>query len=113
MNSQDVIPQVSVTELKALIDQGNKPVLLDVREAHELDICKLDYTVHIPLGDLRFQLDELEKYKDSELIVYCRSGRRSNIAAEFLQEAGFKNVKNLKGGVIAWSNEIDSSFRKY
>lgn len=113
MNSQDLIPQVSVTELKALIDRGNKPVLLDVREAHELDICKLDYTVHIPLGDLRFQLDELEKYKDRELIVYCRSGRRSNIAAEFLQEAGFKNVKNLKGGVIAWSNEIDSSFRKY
>lgn len=113
MNSQDLIPQITVAELKAAIDQGKKPVLLDVRESHELEICKLDYTVHVPLGDLRFQLEELEKYKDSEIIVYCRSGRRSNIAAEFLQEAGFQFVKNLKGGVLAWSDEIDSSFRKY
>lgn len=112
MNSQDLVVQITVAELKAEIDASKELVLLDVREPHELEICKLPYTVHIPMGELRFRLDDLEKYKDREIIVYCRSGRRSNLAADFLQECGFK-VKNLKGGVLAWSDEIDNSFRKY
>ena len=112
MNSQDLVEQMTVAELKAAIDSNQELVLLDVREPHELEICKLPFTVHIPMGELRFHLEDLEKYKNSEIIVYCRSGRRSNLAADFLQECGFK-VKNLKGGVLAWSDEIDSSFRKY
>jgi len=113
MDSQEVVEQISVVELKQAMDQGQKPVLLDVREPHELDICRLDYTVHIPLGELRFKLDDLEKYKDTPIVIYCRSGRRSNIAAEFMKELGFSKAKNLKGGILAWSDEIDSSFQKY
>lgn len=113
MNSQDLVGQISVVELKKALDEGQDVVLLDVREPHELEICRLNFTLHIPLGDLRFHLDDLEQYKNSNLIVYCRSGRRSHLAAEFLQEAGFERVKNLKGGVLAWSDEIDSSFKKY
>ncbi|MBX9685975.1 MAG: hypothetical protein K2X27_04685 [Candidatus Obscuribacterales bacterium] len=113
MTSETVVDQISVSELKQAIEEGKKPVLLDVREAHELEICKLEYTIHIPLGDLRFRLDELDVYKDADLVVYCRSGRRSNLAAEFLKELGFEKVKNMTGGVLAWSDQIDSSFRKY
>lgn len=112
MHSQDLVAQISVAELKAAMDASQDLVLLDVREPHELDICKLPFTLHIPMGELRFHLEDLEKYKSKEIIVYCRSGRRSNLAADFLQEYGFK-VKNLKGGVLAWSDEIDNSFRKY
>lgn len=113
MSCQDEIRQISVSELKKSIEEGQGPVLLDVREAHELEICKLEYTVHIPLGDLRFQLDDLEAFKSQLIVVYCRSGRRSLLAAEFLKECGFADVANLKGGILAWSDEIDPSFRKY
>ena len=107
------IEQITATELKKSLDAGREFVLLDVREPHELGICKLNYTLHIPLGEIRFHLDELEKLKDKEIVVYCRSGKRSLMAAEFLQEASFANVKNLKGGILAWSDEVDSSFTKY
>lgn len=113
MTSQDMIPQISATELKAALDKGIQIILLDVRETHELDICKLNYTIHIALGDLRFQLEELEPFKDADIVIYCRSGRRSNLAAEFLKECGFRSVSNLKGGILAWSDEIDPSFQKY
>lgn len=111
--SDDLVEQVSVTELKQAMDEGKDLVLVDVREPHELKICCLKYNLHIPLGDLRFRMEELEPYKEKELVLYCRSGRRSNMAAMFLSELGFAKVKNLKGGVLAWSDEIDSSFAKY
>ncbi len=113
MDSQDAVAQISVSELKKALDDKQDLVLLDVREPHELEICKLQYTLHIPIGEMRFRFDELDQYKDKTIIVYCRSGRRSNMAAQFMQESGFSNVKNLKGGVLAWSDEIDSSFTKY
>lgn len=111
--SDDLVEQVSVAELKQAMDEGKDLVLVDVREPHELKICCLKYNLHIPLGDLRFRMEELEPYKEKELVLYCRSGRRSNMAAMFLSELGFAKVKNLKGGVLAWSDEIDSSFAKY
>ncbi len=113
MTSQDAIPQLSCIELKKAMDEGQALVLLDVREPHELGICKLDYTLHIPLAELRFHMDDLEKFKEQTLVVYCRTGRRSQIATEFLLEAGFSSVKNLTGGIHAWSDEIDASLSKY
>ena len=113
MDSQDGVEQISVSELNKAIEDKQEIVLLDVREPHELDICKLHYTLHIPIGEMRFRFDELDQYKDKDIVVYCRSGRRSNMAAQFMQESGFNKVKNLKGGVLAWSDEIDSSFKKY
>lgn len=111
--SEDFAEQITVTDLKKSMDDGREFVLVDVREPHELKICTLSYNLHIPLGDLRFRLDELEPFKEKDIIVYCRSGRRSNMAAMFLTELGFSTVRNLKGGVLAWSDEIDSSFTKY
>lgn len=105
--------EISVTELKARLDQGEQLALIDVREAFELDICRLNYTHHIPMAELRFNLASLEPYKEKELILYCRTGRRSSMAVMFLRDFGFERAKNLTGGVHAWSDQIDSSFQKY
>ena len=110
---EGAVPEISVLELKRRLDAGQEVVILDVREASELKICSLPNTFHIPLGDLDERLPEIEAVKAKEIVVYCRSGRRSAIAADFMQENGFKTVYNLKGGVLAWSDEIDASFEKY
>lgn len=85
-------------------------MLLDVREQFEYQISNLNGTL-IPLQQLKDRLDELDK--DKEIIVMCRSGSRSMDACHTLQENGFKNVVNLKGGVNAWAKEIDSSMPVY
>ncbi len=105
--------EISVIELKARLDQGEQLPLLDVREPFELEICCLNNTFHIPMAELRFKMDLLEAYKDKELIVYCRTGRRSAMAVMFLRDCGFIAAKNLAGGVHAWSDNIDPSFKKY
>lgn len=111
--SGDAAEEITVTELKAKMDAGEKFVLLDVREPHELEICSLPNTFNFPLGELRFHLDDLEPHKDDEVVIYCRTGRRSAMAAIFLRDAGFRHARNLVGGVHAWSDHIDPSFRKY
>ena len=109
----DSTEQISVLELKAKFDAGEPVVLLDVREPHELDICCVQNTFHIPMAELRFKLDELEPFKEKEIVVYCRTGRRSAMAVVFLRDFGFSGAKNLIGGVHAWSDQVDSSFQKY
>ena len=116
MNYQMPVAELGVAELKQRIDKGNAPVILDVREAHELRIAALPPTaksVHIPLGQLPARLAELEPYKNEEIVVYCRSGGRSGMATSLLQQNGFKSVKNLRGGILAWSAEIDPSVPTY
>lgn len=113
MVDSDTKTEITVTELKKRLDAGEKLVLLDIREPHELAICTLDKTTaHIPMGDLMERLDELEPYRNQDIVVYCRSGNRSDSCAEFLRDQGFAGL-NLTGGIIAWSNEIDSSVQKY
>ena len=102
--------RMSVKELETKIKNNQRPYMLDVRESFERDICKLEDDVHIPLKDLPNRLDELDKNK--EIVVYCRSGGRSQQACLFLKEQGFK-VINLVGGVLAWSDYIDPSMPKY
>jgi sulfur-carrier protein adenylyltransferase/sulfurtransferase len=110
---QGEVPEMTVTELKKKLDAGEEVILLDVREPHELKICSLNNTFHIPLGDLADRLEEMDRHKAQDIVVYCRSGRRSEMAASFMYDSGFQSVYNLKGGVLAWSDEIDSSFQKY
>lgn len=86
--------------------------LLDVREPFEYQISNIEGTL-IPLDQLSGRLDEIEDKKDEEVIVMCRSGSRSAKATKLLQEKGFSNVKNLKGGVNEWAREIDSSLPVY
>ena len=89
------------------------PLLLDVREPYEWDIASLSAydEVRVPLGQLPQRMSELPE--DREIVVYCRSGARSRMAAGSLVEAGFKRVDNLTGGVLAWADEIDPSLPKY
>lgn len=113
MVDSDEPEEISVTELRDRLAQGDDLPLLDVREAFELEICRLKYVLHIPMAELRFKLDQLEPYREKELIVYCRTGRRSSMAVMFLRDVGFTRAKNLAGGVHAWSDHVDSSFTKY
>lgn len=92
------------------MDAGEKIFVLDVREPHEYQICNIGGHL-IPLNDLPRRLGELEK--DREIVVHCRSGVRSAKAAEFLRANGFKDVKNLAGGILAWAEKIDPKMQKY
>jgi sulfur-carrier protein adenylyltransferase/sulfurtransferase len=106
-----VVTEISVQELKAKWDAGNAPVVIDVREAYELDIARLPNVVHMPMNEIPERLSELNR--DAETIVMCRSGGRSMRVAQFLAAQGFKNVANLAGGILAWSAEIDPNVKQY
>jgi rhodanese-related sulfurtransferase len=92
---------ITVQEIKTRRDNGEKLVIIDVREPYEFDEFNINGTL-IPLGDLPGRLDELEEFKDSEIIVHCRSGARSASAKGFLTQNGFTKVRNMLGGVMAW-----------
>jgi len=102
--------EISVSELKALRDNKADFQLIDVREEHELEICEIGGT-HIPMGDVMDNLDKISK--DKQVIIHCRSGARSGAICQALESQGYTNVYNLKGGIIAWATEIDTSLTKY
>jgi len=109
-------PGVSETEseapaLKIRIDRGDSFVLVDVREPHEFQIGRIPNARLIPLGELAKRIDELSVADD--IVVHCKSGVRSAKAMDFLKQSGFKRVKNLKGGILAWSDKVDPSVPKY
>jgi molybdopterin/thiamine biosynthesis adenylyltransferase/rhodanese-related sulfurtransferase len=104
-------PGVTPKELKARIDAGNAPVILDVREPHEIAICRIPGSRTIPLGELPRRLDELDR--TSEIVVHCKSGGRSAKAVGVLRQAGFADARNLSGGILRWINEIDPSLPRY
>jgi len=106
----DGIVEITPKELKARQDRGDTPFILDVREPHEFQICNLNGKL-IPLGELPRRVAELDS--SQEMVVHCRSGKRSADAIHFLQTAGFKKLLNLKGGILAWSDEVDPSVPKY
>ncbi len=103
--------EISPTELNAKILNQDELVILDVREPHEFDICRIPKSKLIPLAEVEKRVAELDR--GSEIVVHCRSGARSAKAVKFLREAGFEKVKNLKGGILAWSDEVDPSVPKY
>jgi molybdopterin/thiamine biosynthesis adenylyltransferase/rhodanese-related sulfurtransferase len=113
----DGIPQMSVEELKARRDAAQNggsaaPFVLDVREPHEYAIVNLGVP-QIPLGSLEQRLSEIPVPKDAEIVTQCKSGARSQRAALALKAAGFTNVHNLAGGILAWADRIDTSLPKY
>lgn len=109
---RSAVPEITVQELKAMIDQNETPFILDVREEREYAVANLNGTL-IPLNQLPHRLDELEDHKEELIVVHCRSGARSAQAVRFMQSMGFSNAKNLKGGVLAWSKEVDPSMPTY
>lgn len=107
------VPEMTCLELKARLDEGPAPVLVDVREAHELAIADLPPhgQLHIPLGDFIQRMDEVDPA--AEVVVYCRSGARSALAARHLLKRGQARVWNLKGGVLGWRADVDPSLEAY
>jgi len=105
------IPEISVQDLKSLRDRGEDFVLVDVREPHEFAICSLPDSVKIPLGTLPQNLNKLSTA--DEIVVHCKMGGRSAKAVRLLQEAGFKKVRNLAGGVDRWAAEVEPGMPRY
>ena len=103
--------EIEPAEVKAKADQGDSFVLLDVRESHEYLICNIPFAKLIPLGDLPKRVNELDTAV--EIVAHCKSGVRSAKACDFLRQAGFRKVRNMKGGILAWSDKVDSSVPKY
>src|SRR5580692_3633540 len=104
------VPEIAPKELKARLDRGDDLYILDVREPHEYQICNLNGHL-IPLGELPRRVHELDSSR--EIVAHCRSGKRSAEAVDFLRKAGFRKILNLKGGILAWSDEVDPSVPKY
>ena len=97
---------ISVEELKSRLDAGEKINVVDVREPHENAEFNIGGTL-IPLGKIQtMQIEDIEDLKDQELVLYCRSGNRSGQACMFLDAMGFKNTKNLVGGMLAWQEKF-------
>jgi sulfur-carrier protein adenylyltransferase/sulfurtransferase len=105
------VPEITPIELKRMMDEGLLFRLVDVREPHEFDICRIPGSVLIPLGDVPKRMNELDSA--DEIVVHCRSGQRSARAVDLLRKAGFRRIHNLKGGILAWSDQVDPSVPKY
>ena len=105
------VPTISATELRAKLDRKEKFVLVDVREPFEYDICNIPGSKLIPLGELPARLSELDSADD--IVLHCKVGARSAKALRVLQEAGFRKLSNLRGGIDAWADEVDPSVPKY
>ncbi len=103
--------EIDPVDVKKWIDEGRDFVLIDVREVHEYQICKIDKAKLVPLGQVPNRLGEFDK--SAQIVVHCKSGMRSAKAQKAMQEAGFTNVLNMKGGILAWSDKVDPKVPKY
>ena len=103
--------EITVTELNQRIQSGELPFILDVREEHEVVVAKIEGTSHIPMNQVAARLDEIDQ--NGEIIVYCKTGGRSAKICTLLTNQNFQNVKNLQGGIRAWSQTIDPSIPLY
>ncbi len=104
-------PIITVEELKARWDRGDRPFLLDVREVVEHELVRLDGDVLIPLGELVARQQELDPHR--EIVVYCHHGNRSGRATAYLRHNGFPHARNLRGGIEEWAVRIDPSLPRY
>jgi adenylyltransferase/sulfurtransferase len=103
--------ETTVEDLKRRLDQQEKLFILDVRNPEEFEICRIPGSILIPLPELPQRFQQLDA--DKEWIVHCKSGMRSLKATQFLRAKGFQQVKNLKGGILAWADKIDPAMPKY
>src|SRR5213596_2254263 len=109
--ADEIVPAISVHELKRKTETREAFELIDVREPFEYEIARIDGAKLIPLGEIADRTDELQR--EQPIVVHCHSGKRSAQAVRLLQQRGFSNVYNLEGGIDAWSDQIDPTVRKY
>ncbi|MBI2159411.1 MAG: sulfurtransferase [Candidatus Rokubacteria bacterium] len=103
--------QITPQELKTRLDRNDRPFLLDVRQDWETRLCRLENAVHIPIEEIEVRTEELNP--EDEIVVYCHQGVRSAAVATYLRQLGFRNVKNLAGGLDSWARTVDPSMRRY
>lgn len=103
--------EITVRQLHERLTSNDGVFILDVRQPHEYEICRIEGSKLIPLNELPTRIHELDR--SQEIVVHCKMGSRSAKAVKFLREAGFEKVKNLKGGILAWAEEVDPSVPKY
>jgi len=110
---EEILAEDDITpaQLKKMMDKNPNLFVLDVREPHELAICRIEGTWEIPLGDIPQRFAEVPK--DCDVVVHCKLGGRSAQAVAFLKSQGYTNVKNLAGGIIRWIDDVDGSLNKY
>src|SRR5262245_804021 len=109
--AEQSMDEISAQELQARLGGADRPLLLDVRQDWETRLCRLENAVHIPIEEIEMRVDELNA--DDEIVVYCHQGVRSAAVADYLRQRGFKNVKNLRGGLDSWARTVDPSMRRY
>ena len=108
----NVMHEVAATELKAALDAGNDIQLIDVRQPGEYEFARIEGAKLIPLGEILSRMDEIDPARDT--VILCKMGGRSARAIEVLERSGFKGkLRNLAGGITAWSNEVDPKVPKY
>ena len=110
-DAEPPVPEITVEDLKARQDRGDKFVLLDVREPFEYDIARIPGSTLIPLGELPSRMSELDSA--DEIVIHCKVGGRSAKALRQLQKAGFGKLLNVEGGILAWAERVDPSVPKY
>ena len=108
---EEEVVEVTATQLHEELEAGRELVVLDVRNPYEIDICRIEGSVVIPLPELLNRVDELDP--DKEMVVHCRSGARSATAIQQLQGRGFSKMRNLQGGILAWAQDVDPSLQAY
>lgn len=107
-----MVEEISATELKARLDAGEKIQLIDVRQPEEHSFAKITGAKLIPLNEILRRMSELDETK--EVVIHCKMGVRSARAVEALYQSGYKGkLKNLRGGITAWSNDVDPAVPKY
>lgn len=106
-----MVDEITPAQLAERLARGDRPVLLDVRQPEELEICRLDDVVHIPLDELSSRAQELDP--EAEIVCICHHGMRSASAAAFLESRDFGRLVNLTGGMEAWASQVDPAMARY
>ncbi len=110
--TQQQLPEISATELKQRLDNGDDIQIVDVREPNEVAVARIPNSIHIPLAQVLNRMSEIDPAR--ETVVHCKMGGRSARAIEALKRSGFTGkLLNLTGGITAWSNDVDPSVPKY
>lgn len=104
---------MNVTELQALLQSGVTPLLLDVREQHELVNGVIEGAVNVPMNTIPERLEGFLDYREQPVVLICRSGKRSAQVGQFMERAGFTDIINLDGGMNEWASQIDNSMTVY
>jgi rhodanese-related sulfurtransferase len=113
MNSQGLPAEIDVLSVKKMQDDGERFVLLDVREPDEFATAAIGGSLQIPMRTVPSRLPDLEPHRGERIVVHCHHGGRSARVAQWLREQGFEKVQNMTGGIDAWSQLVDSSVPRY